>query len=252
MCAVLLIISSIAIAFIQVFDLKDVAGGTLMYIAQAFLLAGSIFGLDYYLQKFRQMMNQGSNDSTKMTIIVVGCLLCTQLPVSAQLLVHDEKGFRSTYDLGLKCPRQVEWIVRSSDLGNTKRVPSWKFVSVRHHDLLVSEHDDFRNSKYDRGHMCPAGDRSSSIVDMKSTFDMVNVAAQVPSLNRGQWLATENECRRYAITYDSVCVLAVPIFLHRDTTFIGANHVAVPHAFMKACWLPGRDSLLNVWFYFNE
>lgn len=50
-CAVLLIASSIALAFIQVLDIKDVANGTLMYIAQAFLLAGSIFGLDYYIQK---------------------------------------------------------------------------------------------------------------------------------------------------------------------------------------------------------
>lgn len=50
--AVLLIVSSIAIAFYQVVDIDDVATGTLMYIAQAFLLAGSIFGLDYYVKKF--------------------------------------------------------------------------------------------------------------------------------------------------------------------------------------------------------
>lgn len=51
-CAVLLICSSIALAFYQVVDIDDVANGTLMYIAQAFLLAGSIFGLDYYIKKF--------------------------------------------------------------------------------------------------------------------------------------------------------------------------------------------------------
>jgi hypothetical protein len=50
-CAVLLISSSIALAFIQVFSIEDVANGTLLYIAQAFLLAGSIFGLDYYITK---------------------------------------------------------------------------------------------------------------------------------------------------------------------------------------------------------
>lgn len=49
--AVLLIISSIAIACYQVFDIDDVATGVLMYIAQAFLLAGSIFGLDYYVKR---------------------------------------------------------------------------------------------------------------------------------------------------------------------------------------------------------
>lgn len=51
--AVLLILSSIAIACYQVYDIDDVAGGVLMYIAQAFMLAGSIFGLDYYAKKLR-------------------------------------------------------------------------------------------------------------------------------------------------------------------------------------------------------
>lgn len=57
-CAVLLIVSSIALAFIQVLDLKDVANGTLMYIAQAFLLAGSIFGLDYYVHKITHVLKK--------------------------------------------------------------------------------------------------------------------------------------------------------------------------------------------------
>lgn len=55
-CAVLLIGSSIALAFLQVMDIDDVATGTLMYIAQAFLLAGSIFGLDYYIQKLTSIL----------------------------------------------------------------------------------------------------------------------------------------------------------------------------------------------------
>lgn len=55
-CAVLLIASSIALAFVQVLDIQDVATGTLMYIAQAFLLAGSIFGLDYYIKKITAIM----------------------------------------------------------------------------------------------------------------------------------------------------------------------------------------------------
>lgn len=57
-CAVLLIVSSIALAFIQVLDLKDIANGTLMYIAQAFLLAGSIFGLDYYVHKITHILKK--------------------------------------------------------------------------------------------------------------------------------------------------------------------------------------------------
>ena len=56
--AVLLICSSIAIAIYQVIDIDDVAGGVLMYIAQAFLLAGSIFGLDYYIKRLTNLMQK--------------------------------------------------------------------------------------------------------------------------------------------------------------------------------------------------
>lgn len=35
----------------QVFTINDVANGLLFYVGQAFLLAGSIFGLDFYIQK---------------------------------------------------------------------------------------------------------------------------------------------------------------------------------------------------------
>lgn len=62
-CAVILIVTSVALAFIQVFDIQTVAHGTLMYIAQAFLLAGSIFGLQYYITK----LNNFINEETKRT-----------------------------------------------------------------------------------------------------------------------------------------------------------------------------------------
>lgn len=50
-CAVCLILSAICMAFYQVISIESVANGTLLYIAQAFLLAGSIFGLDYYVKR---------------------------------------------------------------------------------------------------------------------------------------------------------------------------------------------------------
>lgn len=62
--AVLLIVSSIALAFYQVLDIDDVANGTLMYIAQAFLLAGSIFGLDYYIMKLNRFINAHKESNT--------------------------------------------------------------------------------------------------------------------------------------------------------------------------------------------
>ena len=49
-CAVLLIVSSIALVAYQGVEIDDVATGLLYYVAQSFLLAGSIFGLDHYIK----------------------------------------------------------------------------------------------------------------------------------------------------------------------------------------------------------
>ena len=42
-CAVLLIVSSIALVAYQVVHIDDVAGGLLVYVAQAFLLAATVW-----------------------------------------------------------------------------------------------------------------------------------------------------------------------------------------------------------------
>lgn len=59
-CAVALIISSIAMVTYQVIDIDDVANGLLFYVGQAFLLAGSIFGLDYYVDKLKTLVNKNN------------------------------------------------------------------------------------------------------------------------------------------------------------------------------------------------
>lgn len=57
-CAVLLIISSIALAFLQTIQIGDIANGVLIYIAQAFMFAGALFGLDYYIEKLRNEIDK--------------------------------------------------------------------------------------------------------------------------------------------------------------------------------------------------
>lgn len=58
----MLIISSIVLAFITAMDAKDINNGILLYIAQAFLLAGSIFGLDYYVRRLTHDYNNSTRN----------------------------------------------------------------------------------------------------------------------------------------------------------------------------------------------
>ena len=62
-CAVALIVSSIGLVAYQVIDIKDVAAGLLYYVAQAFLLAGSIFGLSYYVDRLTKRGESQKDDT---------------------------------------------------------------------------------------------------------------------------------------------------------------------------------------------
>lgn len=61
--AVLLIVSSIVLVFINEAKLMNIANGVLLYVAQAFLLAGSIFGLQSYINKFNDYVTKRTKES---------------------------------------------------------------------------------------------------------------------------------------------------------------------------------------------
>lgn len=172
--------------------------------------------------------------------------------LQAQTITLNKPTYRTVYDLGLQCPVQVTWTLHRSDIGSSSREPSWTFTPDIPSPLATARHNDYNHSGYDRGHMCPAHDRSISLAAMRSTFTTSNIAPQVPALNRGSWKQTENWCRIAAIQYDSITIIAVPIFLPRDTQYIGHHRLAVPHAFFKAAWLPASDSVIACWFMFNH
>ena len=66
-CAVLLIVSSIALVTYQVVMIDDVSNGLLVYIAQAFLLVASIFGLDYYVTQLSKLSKEVRSKEVKET-----------------------------------------------------------------------------------------------------------------------------------------------------------------------------------------
>ena len=68
-CAVLLIVSSIALVAYQVVVIDDVSNGLLVYVAQAFLLVGSIFGLDYYVKLITRKLNNNREDLAFLPIV---------------------------------------------------------------------------------------------------------------------------------------------------------------------------------------
>ena len=59
----------------------------------------------------------------------------------------------------------------------------------------VSNDYQFATYGFDRGHMCPSADRTSSVADNSATFLMTNMVPQASGNNRGPWASFEDYIR---------------------------------------------------------
>jgi endonuclease G len=100
-----------------------------------------------------------------------------------------------SYNRDRGTPNWVSWQLRASDLGNVGRSPTF----VPDAELPAGWHrvtlDDYTGSGYDRGHMCPSGDRTATVKDNEATFILTNVVPQAPDNNRGTWEHLESYSR---------------------------------------------------------
>ena len=97
-------------------------------------------------------------------------------------------------------------------------------------------HASYTNSGYDRGHMMPAGDASTTSAQ-KETFSVANIVPQTAKLNRGPWAKIESIVRMVASAYDDAYVVTGPDFENMATTIANGTVVVPTHAW-KACTCP--------------
>ncbi|WCO01000.1 DNA/RNA non-specific endonuclease [Psychroserpens ponticola] len=91
---------------------------------------------------------------------------------------------------------------------------------------------NYKKSGYDRGHLCPAGDRRFSKDAHDETFLTSNISPQEHQFNAGIWNTLEQKVRYWAGKYDGVFVITGGVLKGRMKT-IGDEKVSVPNQFYK-------------------
>lgn len=106
---------------------------------------------------------------------------------------------------------------------------------------------DYSEPIYDRGHMCPSGDRTVTQPINDQTYLMTNIIPQLPANNQGPWVDFENYCRTLAASGNEIYIFSGGVGNH---TTIGASmdpdkRVVVPTTTWKVVLiLPnGNDDL---------
>lgn len=91
-------------------------------------------------------------------------------------------------------PNWVAWHTDAQDLGKIERGDNFSPDPDLPAAWRITP-NDYRGSGYDRGHVCPSGDRTSSRADNDATFYMSNMLPQTGALNRHVWADGENAVR---------------------------------------------------------
>jgi len=98
-------------------------------------------------------------------------------------------------------PNWVAWHMDSSWTGNVERQDDYRedtslpnlagWYHVQGNDYTGSPNGE----GFDRGHMCPSGDRENTVADNSATFLMTNMIPQAPINNQLVWADLEIYCR---------------------------------------------------------
>lgn len=129
---------------------------------------------------------------------------------------------------------QAEWVAYELKSSQIKRNDFKRpyFKIDRKVKTKAAHWRNYKNSGYDRGHLCPAGDRGFSKQAYNETFLTSNISPQIHNFNAGVWNELEQKTRRWAKKEKQLFIVTGPVFENTNTT-IGTEHVTVPTHFYK-------------------
>ena len=104
----------------------------------------------------------------------------------------------------------VSWNFTPADRGSADRTDAFAADPALPAGFTVIDQNGYRNSGFDRGHMCPSADRTATVADNAATFYMTNMVPQTADNNQGPWARFEDECRRLADLGNEMLVVSGP------------------------------------------
>ena len=153
------------------------------------------------------------------------------LPISTTGQIVHHEGYSLSYS---ETHEQAEWVayeLKKSHLSNSNfKRPYFEIDEAV--KTGAAHWRNYKNSGYDRGHLCPAGDRRYSQKAHDETFLTSNISPQDHEFNSGIWNTLEQKVRYWASKYDGVFVVTGGI-LKGNMKTIGDENVSVPNQFYK-------------------
>jgi endonuclease G len=159
-----------------------------------------------------------------------------------------KSGYVLSYNSRRKVPNWVSWELNASYLGSVARQDDYRPDDTLPADLPQASLADYSGSGFDRGHMCPAGDRTLTTAANSQTFLLSNMVPQAASSNRGPWNLLEAECRSLADAGKELFIVAGGVFTSSsgDSETIGSGVVVPDQTFKVVVVLDAGQGVSSV------
>ncbi len=153
------------------------------------------------------------------------------LPTSTTGQIISHEAFSLSYN---ELYEQAEWVAYSLDKKDLVYTDFDRPFFIDDPKVLSgsANYKNYKNSGYDRGHLCPAADRKYTYKAFKETFYTSNISPQKHDFNAGVWNRLEQKVRYWTKKYEHLYVVTGGI-LTKDLKDIGKEDVAVPKYFYK-------------------
>ena len=166
------------------------------------------------------------------------------LPTNTTNAVYKHKTYTLSYAEEYE---QAEWVAYELDEDDINYTTYDRpFFEVDDEVITGSAHwRNYKNSGYNKGHLCPAGDRKKNFNEYEETFLTSNISPQTYNFNSGIWNRLEQKVRYWAQRYDGVYVVTAGV-LEDDLKTIGYEHVAVPKYFYKVVLTKDKKRMIGL------
>lgn len=196
-----------------------------LFTVIAIALLVVVYGFNFYLDKEEEhkIIKQGVEVKENTNAFF--------LPTSTTGEVVHHEGYSLSYSEKYE---QAEWVayeLKKAHLSSTNfKRPYFEIDNAVR--TKAAHWRNYKQSGYDRGHLCPAGDRKYSKEAHDETFLTSNISPQTHDFNSGIWNSLEQKVRFWADKYDGLYIVTGGV-LQGDLVTIGEEKVGVPNYFYK-------------------
>ena len=181
---------------------------------------------------FRQEVSKTAVQSRPVTTLD---LLKQQVGRGTSEIMLARKAYTTSYNKQTRTPNWVAWTLTKEHTYGKLLRKNERFEEDTDVPQPRATYQDYYNSRYDRGHMCPAGDNKWDQQALTESFLMTNICPQNHGLNKDDWNELEMQCRTWARYYGELTIVCGPLY-QGEPKFIGKNKVQVPSGFFKVVY----------------